>query len=288
MIADPVSLALAAALCFGLALVVTQLGLRHMAPGQGALVSIPTSAVLLWLASPALMDWRGFAPQPAAIFAGVGLLFPATVTLLTFEANRRMGPNVAGALGNLAPLFAILVAVVLFGEAPSLWQVAGIAAVMLGIAGLSAERRWLEARWPWWAMALPLGAAAIRGLVQPVAKLGLANWPSPFAAALIGYTVSAVVIAGVALRGAQGERGFDRGGALWFGCVGVSNGCAVLALYAALARGSVTLVSPLVATYPLVTLALSMLLLRGTRLDARVAVGVMLTVTGVVILIAAR
>lgn len=49
-------------------------------------------------------------------------------------------------------------------------------------------------RWPLWAVALPIAAAAIRALAQVLTKAGLAFWGSPYAAGLIGYTVSAVVI----------------------------------------------------------------------------------------------
>ncbi len=93
MLDDPIVLALFAAFVFGLALVLTQFGLRHVLPGHGALVSIPNSTVLLWLVAPFLLTWRDFDPRAASIFAGVGLLFPAVVTLLTFEANRQMGPS---------------------------------------------------------------------------------------------------------------------------------------------------------------------------------------------------
>ncbi|HEX7968045.1 MAG TPA: DMT family transporter, partial [Stellaceae bacterium] len=188
-------------------------------------------------------------------------------------------------LGNLAPLFAIGLAALLFGEVPRPWQGAGIAAILVGIAALSTGRRWLDAPWPWWAMAFPLGAAFIRGVIQPVTKLGLAIWPSAFAAALIGYTVSSVVIGAAALGATAPRPGFRRRGVSWFACVGLCNGGAVLALYGALARGPVTLVSPLVATYPLVTLALGALLLRPATVDARIVGGIALTVAGVAMLI---
>jgi drug/metabolite transporter (DMT)-like permease len=286
-----IAFALGAALLFGLALVLTQPGLRYLPPRLAALVSVPASTALLWLLSPLVVDWQGWNPRAALIFAGVGLLFPATVTLLTFESNRRMGPNVAGALGNLTPLFAVLLAVALFGETPRLIQGAGIAAIVIGVGALSLDRRWLGAPWPYWAALFPLGAAAIRGIIQPVTKLGLALWPSAFAAVLIGYSVSCLVIAGAALlRGGAGMSAgpVPRAGLAWFVGVGLCNGGAVLALYAALTRGSVMLVSPLVATYPLVTLALVALFLRSARIGARQIGGVALTVLGAVVLVASR
>ena len=49
--------------------------------------------------------------------------------------------------------------------------------------------------------------------------------------------------------------------------VGLLNGLAVLTMYAALARGPVAVVAPLVACYPLATLAFSRLLLGAGSLD---------------------
>jgi drug/metabolite transporter (DMT)-like permease len=66
--------------------------------------------------------------------------------------------------------------------------------------------------------------------------------------------------------------------------VGACNGAGILAMYAALARDPVSVVSPLVAIYPLFTLALSALFLREEKLGARVLLGVALTVAGVIVL----
>lgn len=281
-------LALAAAFFFGLALVLTQFGLNHLPSFRGAIVSLPTSAVWFWVVGLFMLDGDGWRIDAAAIFAAVGLLFPVAVTLLTFEGNRRMGPNITGAVGGLAPLFAVMFAVIVLNEAPTLVQLLGIGAIVAGVAVMSASRRQATATWPYWVLALPLLAAAIRGGTQPVVKAGLALWSSPLAAVVIGTTVSSIVILLVAVIRARGwPRGFNRNGVLWFFSVGTCNGAAVIALYAALAKGPVTLVSPLAASYPLVTLGLSAVLLRSVRPSPRLALGVAATVGGVVLLLIA-
>jgi drug/metabolite transporter (DMT)-like permease len=284
------ALALGSAFCFGLALVLTQFGLRSMAAIQGAAVSIPVSAALCWIVAPFAVDFTAWRWDALLIFAAVGLLFPATVTLLTFEANRRMGPPVAGAIGNLAPLFAVLIAVLALGEALTPATGAGIAAIVAGVTVLGLRRRALSgAAWPLWALALPLLAAMIRGAVQPAVKIGLASWDSPLMAVAAGYAVSSAVVLGVAWgTGRAGRAGFDRSGIAWFAAVGLCNVAAVFALYAALARGPVTLVSPVVASYPLVTLALSRILLRGTQTGPQVLLGVAITVAGIALLLVGR
>ena len=67
------------------------------------------------------------------LFALSGCLFPAAVTLLTFEANRRVGPAITGALGNLSPLFAILIAFLVLGEVPRSGQLVGVAVILAGV-----------------------------------------------------------------------------------------------------------------------------------------------------------
>jgi drug/metabolite transporter (DMT)-like permease len=124
-------------------------------------------------------------------------------------------------------------------------------------------------------------------MTQPITKLGLGIWPSPFAATLICYTMSSIVVAIVARPHKSGRPSGDHQADLpWFGCVGTCNSVGVLALYAALARGSVLLVSPLVATYPLVTLTFTAICLRTGRIGASVVIGVTTTVVGVILLVA--
>jgi drug/metabolite transporter (DMT)-like permease len=279
-------LALASALCFGLALTLTQFGLRDATPSAGAAISIPTSTLLFMLAAP--YGLAGSLPQWSAVpvFAGVGLLFPAAVTLITFEANRRLGPVVAGSLGNLAPVFAVLLAFLLLGEPLRVGQLLGLAVILAGIAALTAPAGNQITDWMSWYMVLPLAAAALRGFIQPVIKLGLAVWPSPFAAARIGYVVSsAVVVVTLRRRSGRWRPAVSRRAAAWFAGVGLCNGLAVLLMYAALARGPVSLVSPLVATYPLVTVIASALALRTIAFEVRTAMGAALTVAGVGLLL---
>lgn len=288
MFDDAYAIALISAAYFGTALVLTQFGLRWLAPLQGAAVSVPTTALFFLLVSPLTIDWSNWDARGSVVFALVGCLFPAAVTVLTFQANRRVGPNVAGAAGNLAPLFAVLFAIFLLGELPGARQWTGIAVIVLGVSLMTVSRDGGSGeRWPLIALALPLAAALIRGMVQPAIRFGLAFWNSPFAAATIGYVVSAALILAVtAFRSRLPSPRGDQRGMAWFAGVGICNGMAVLTMYMALARGEVAVVAPLVATYPIATLLLSAIFLRNLRLAWTVILGVGVTVTGVATLLA--
>jgi drug/metabolite transporter (DMT)-like permease len=279
-------LALFSTLAFGAAFVLTQFALRWMPPRLGAAFSVPSSTLLFWCLAPFSIRPAEVDLNAAGLFAVIGLLFPAVVTLLNFETNRLMGPNIAGAVGGLAPLFAVLLAVMLLGEHVRFFQLFGIAAIAAGVVLM------YSGQWKAFTvrglrlLALPLTASAIRGFVQPVIKLGLERWHNPIAAVVIGYTVSSLVLILAALvPGRALEQTFDIRGPLWFAAVGLCNGSAVLSMYAALGLGPVTLVSPLIASYPLVTLLLSFRFLKCERVDARLVAAVAITVGGVVLLL---
>lgn len=280
-----VLLALAAAVFFGLALVLTQAGLRYLGPFQGACISISSAAAGFVLLSPFSIGFGDWDARSAGLFALIGCLFPATVTILTFSANRRIGPNLTAALGNLAPMFAVVMAIVLLGEAP---ETAKIAALIIIVAGVLMLYRTPSLEGIAWAFALPIAAAFIRGMVQPMVKIGLAGWSNPFAAVTIGYLVSMLV---VLASGAVRERGwpvaFNRNGWLWFTAVGACNGLAVFSMYQALSHGAVTIVAPLVACYPLATLAFGWAFLGSGSITRQTAIGVGITVAGVALLLAA-
>jgi len=275
--------ALAAAL-FGAALVTTHSGLKHLDAATGARVSIPTATLLFWLLAP-FVDLAGWQAAAIGIFALVGLFFPAAVTLLTFVANRRLGPTVTGTVGSTAPLFAVAGAALFLDEALGLRELLATCLIVLGSVALSKPHGAGTPERQRGAMWLPWSAAALRALAQVLTKAGLAFWPNPFAAALVGYTVSSAVVWAATL-GRQSRPKFDRHGTAWFAVTGILNGVAVLCLYRALSTGAVVVVSPIVATYPLFTLILGALVLREERMSGMLIAGVALTVAGVIVLVA--
>jgi drug/metabolite transporter (DMT)-like permease len=281
------ALALGSASLFGLGLVITQFGLRDMTPALGASFSMPMAALVFWGSAPFLADFSGWNTDAALLFAVVGIFFPAMITLLTFEANRLMGPYVSGALGNLAPVFAVAAGLIVLGEALDTLQWGAVIAIVAGVTSMSVRRDWQGGEWRRWMIALPLGAALCRGLAPPALKIGLVWWPNPFVAVLICYAVSATVAIAVGLWRTRGmERRVTPGGVASFAAVGLCNGFAVLCWVQSLALGPVSLISPVVACYPVFTLVFGAILLRRTKIEANQMVGVGLTVVGVAVLTA--
>jgi drug/metabolite transporter (DMT)-like permease len=279
--------AFASAAFLGAAVVTSQLGLRTMEPLSGAAVSIPSFTLLFLLISPFVLAgepivWRGL-----PIFAAIGLFFPASLTLLAFASNRALGPVITSTLGNLAPLFSVALAVVLLHEPLRAAQLAGLTIAVLGAVVISVTRPRDLGHWRSWALLLPLAAALVRGVIPPIVKLGLEVWPSPLWACFIGYVMSSLVVLIVQrVRAGNFVAKAPASGLTWFAITGIFNGLATLTMFSAVRHGPITLVAPIVAVFPIVTLVLSAIVLKHLVITARTVGGTVLTVAGVALVLA--
>src|SRR5436305_7860332 len=181
---------LASAAFLGAGLVLTQFGLRTIDPLSGAAVSVPSFTLVFLLSSPILLRGETVVWHAVPIFIAVGLVFPAVLTIITFASNRALGPVVTGALGNLSPLLSVAVAVLLLHEPLRVLQFGGLIVTVLGVLTITVTRTDDMRDWRTWALLLPLGASALRGIIPPVIKIGLETRPSPVAPGLIGCRVS--------------------------------------------------------------------------------------------------
>jgi len=112
-------------------------------------------------------------------------------------------------------------------------------------------------------------------------------WPNPFAASLIGYLVSSATVIGANQLGHAKRPPLTRHGLAWFALTGALNGGAVLFMYTALGSAPVSMVAPIVATYPLITALASVLVLREEPVTARMLAGAGITVLAIIYLVAA-
>src|SRR5207237_8817783 len=117
-----------------------QLGLRPVEPLSGPAISVPSCPALFLLFSPLILAgepvvWRGL-----PIFITIGLFFPATLTFLTFASNRALGPVITSTLGNLAPLFAVALAVIVLHEPLRALQLTGLVIAVIGAVIITVTR----------------------------------------------------------------------------------------------------------------------------------------------------
>lgn len=281
-------LSISSALCFGLGMVTSRIGLRQLDARSGAAISIPSATLLFLATAPFTIELTAFNTGAALIFAAVGLFYPALVTLLTFRSNEELGPTVTSAISGTAPLFAMLAAVLFLGEHVPPQATAAAIGVAAGVALLSWQPGALRAGFSGRALLWPVAGAILRGAAQAGAKAGLLLWGNPFAAGVIGYLVSSAAVTDAdRLRAGKPGR-IPRSGLLWFVLTGLINGGAMLLMYAALAIAPVSTVAPVIAAYPLVTALATALFLRGEILNARIIAGAVITVAAIAWLAGSR
>lgn len=279
-------LSLGAAVLFGTGAAMARMGMRYLDGRTGSLISISANLLLFVALMPFYLRAEYWVHPAALWFVLIGLVHPALSLALSFEGISRLGATISATLASTAPLFAAVSAVLVLGEHLTPPVLAGTLAIVAGVMVLSWQGR-TPRDWKYWMLLFPLGAAAIRGVTQMGFKLALTDLPSPLFGALVTTSVS--VVLGWGVWRAAGGRPPSRAalpGMVIYLVNGVSTGVAIIMLYTALRLGQVVIVSPVVATFPLATLAVS-LAFRTERFSGRVATGVLLAVAGVA-LIAAR
>src|SRR6266581_3549598 len=123
--------------CWAAYILLTQAVGDEAAGLQGLAVSIPVAAVVA-----TLVTGPGIAPAltPHLLLAGLGLalLLPVVPFSLEMYALRRLTTAAFGTLMCLEPALALLAGLVLLGQVPRAWSLAGVAFVVT--AGIGAER----------------------------------------------------------------------------------------------------------------------------------------------------
>ena len=160
---------------------------------------------------------------------------------------------------------------------------------MAAVMVLSLRRGAVRSSWPLWALALPVGAGALRALAHALAKVGMGFIPSPYFAGLVGFTVSALVTA-ILHRARHEQRPIPWGtmGPFYFALSGIINGFSVLSMNTALKIGQIIVVVPIVAASPIFTLLLSLIIFRQERFTTRTIAAVFLVVPAVILIAISR
>ena len=276
---DAVLLAVASAFLFGAMTVAIRIALRRGAAAEvGALATVLTAvAVTLPFALAQGGPLTGVWP-----FLLAGLLGPGLSQLFFTLAVREAGPSRTSVVVGTAPLFSVVIAVVLLGEPLRAGLVAGALLIVGGGALLVSERgRPEHVRVA--GLVLALAATVVFAVRDNVVRwLAVDTDVSPGAAATATLAAGAAVIAAYLLLT---RAPIERRSASAFAPAGILFGLSYVCLFEAYYRGPVTVVSPLVATESLWGVALSALVLtRSERVGARLVAGACLVVAGGVLI----
>lgn len=278
-------MALTAALLSAASAIFIRRGLRDSDPYAALWVSVAVGTGGLWIAAAFTRDIHQLSASGLALFALAGVIGTVLGRLLRFVAIEQVGPSIASALGNLNPLFAAILAVLLLGERITPPILAGTTVIVAGttLFSIGPQRSGFRRRH----LLLPILSALCFAIVAILRKLGLGHMGPVMGAAI---NVTTAFVASTAFLVASGQRGAMacRGRSLaYFALAGVAENGAVFLNLVALTTGLVSVVTPLYASSPIFVLVLSFLFLRGIEaLNARVVLGTVLTAIGVYLITA--
>ncbi len=278
---DAVLLGLLAGALFGAMTVAVRWGLLR---GGDPIAGTPTIAVTAFLVAGALAlvtPGRSELDALAAFFA-IGVVVPGLSQFAFVQAVQFAGPSRAAILVGTAPLVAVLLAVVLLDETFRATVLAGTLLIVAGGAVLAFDPS-RPVGFRKIGVALALGCAVLFAARDNAVRhfaVDLEAAPIDAAAAsLLGATVGALVLVGVAQRGSAVAR--VRRSVLPFLPSGLLLGGAYCALVAGFDRGRVSLVAPFNATQSLWAVLIAALVYRQAEaIGRRTLVAALLVVAG--------
>ena len=279
-------LALTSSVAWGSEAILVRRGSRYASVALAALMGFVLSTVALWTAIWFLFPLSLLYTDATWYFIISGLIQPAIVRFLHYTGIVRLGASRAGPVRSVTPLFAIALAFTFLGERPEAGVYLGSLLSVVGV-WLTSTRREGESEWKAIHLAYPLGAAFLTAISQNFRKTGLLIMPNPFVATAVTITTSLVVFSLSLVATGQLRPTFqgDRKCLPFYGAAAVVSATAQLLGYIALSEGDVSVVVPLINTNPLFIVLFSALFLRDLEtVNARVAAGAVLIVTGIVLI----
>ncbi len=216
-----------------------------------------------------------------ALFALSGVFALGVGRLLYFVAVGRIGLAVSSAVIGCNPLISALLAIVLLGEGFVFAVFVGALLVVVGIFFLSGVTRQTTGGG---ALVVPFLSAFSYSLANVIRKAALNFQPDPTLGAQMGAMAGSLcLLAYLITTGRLGEVRADRRGLGYYSAAGATQALGWFALMVAMEMGTVAVVTTIVYSYPLFSLLLSWMFLRGQEdLSLRVIAGCVLIVAGVV------
>lgn len=289
---SPVILALTICLVTGISRVFLKFGLKGSNPLSGTFVSIVIGWFALLLLSLTFDSFVAVSWQGVAFFSLIGCVAPPLVRYLTYIGVDRVGACRSDLLRSLTPFFAILFATMIFGETIGMTVFAGALLIVSGIALITyfegkseAEKKWKKED-----LIFPLAAACLAGLIANMRKFGTEFLSSPFVASFVAAT-SALIVFSLMIywRGLWGQIKFEKKAGRFLLLSGLCTSLTDVLDLIILKQAKVSVVVPILAVSPLVTIMFSGLFLRKTEFITKwLLISGFLVVLGVELIVSSR
>jgi drug/metabolite transporter (DMT)-like permease len=285
---------LLSALGFGSGNILMRIGTQRVSPPTATFFAVFSGAIVL-LALAVSLDFPGIMALPPLAwvwFAVMGAMAYPLARVLLNSSIAIIGASRAAPMSSFQPVFALGLGVAFLAERPNLLVSLGTPLVVVGLilvflAGGNGEHREPLLSRKTLGYLLALGAAASFASRDVISRHVVSGIAPPLVTAAFALALGGCMLFVITHRDvANNLRGLPNKHVLICSAAGIILGLAVASLFQALSRAPVTVVSPINASSPLITLLLAHLFLRRLEtVDLLLVVGTLLSVGGVVMVI---
>lgn len=222
----------------------------------------------------------------------LGILGYPMARLFIITAISMVGAARAVPMAGLQPVVAFTLGVILLGERPDLLVIVGTPVIVVGLLLVVMPRRGANSgdgvvNVRRLGYLLAIGSAATFASRDTISRHVVTELIDPLVSAGLALAIGGTILAVILHRQvARSVMTVPRKYLLICALAGVFQGLAVASLFQALSRAPVTVVSPIYASQPLITLILAHFFLKRLEaIDFLLALGTMVSVVGVILVI---
>lgn len=229
---------------------------------------------------------------PILWFALVGLAGPGIGRLTYLTGITRMGLGRSVTITSGTPLWSTLIAVIVLGETPNGWVVAGTLGIVCGVSILSVQENDSRSFKDWFqgALIFPLISSVAYALPPLFSKYAYAYQQTPEVGIAVAFSAANVflIIFRPMIPG-DGEVSTNRTGFFWLLTAAMFSAGSSFLLWTAILIGDVSTTIPLSRTAPIYILILSYFFLKTMEtITKKMVLGTLLVVIGGVLITALR
>ncbi len=283
-----------AALGFGSGAILIRLGTQQLSAPTATFFTVLTGAVLVLGLALALdlPEIRALTPAAFGWFALMGAMAYPVARVLNNTAITMVGASRAAPMASLQPIFAFGLGVALLGERPNLLVSVGTPLVVGGLVLVFLTERTTNPSGGVITIKplgylLAIGGAAIFASRDVISRHVVSSIAPPLVTAAFALAIGGCMLLAVIHRDVvHSLRRLPGKSIAICGVAGICQGIAIASLFQALSWAPVTVVSPINASSPLITLALAHMFLRHLEsINPLLVLGTLLSVAGVVIVV---
>ena len=281
-------LALLSAAASGISVVLVRKYSANSSVFNMSLIITFLGTLILWPIAFSVTNFGAVSLISFLFFAASGVLSPGLVRLFYYKGLKNLGASANSSIFAIYPLYSSLLAVILLNEMPTVSNMLGIAAIIVGVVlvEFTVDRKNGQGTRSWKSLAPPIIGGLTLGASAVIRKFALDTSNVPVFGVASAYLFSLIpyVVILAFSRSTRSDLSLKRD-LRWFWVAGVGQTISWLLAFYALSYETVAITTPLLSVEPLFVVAFAYFYLKKVEhISAVLLASVSITVLGIVLI----